>query len=61
MLAKHIKTIKQEELLLHTHITKVEQDRTVSLIDEASFFSLTIDGATGVSSTEQKSVYILCT
>lgn len=40
------------------HIAKVEQDRTVNVIDGASFFSLTIDEATDVSGTEQESVYI---
>lgn len=39
-------------------IAKVEQDRTVNLIDGASFFSLTIDEAINVSGTEQESVYI---
>lgn len=40
------------------HIAKVEQDRTVNVIDVASFFSLTLDGATDVFGTEQESVYI---
>lgn len=40
------------------HIAKVQQDRTVNLIDGASFFSLTMDGATDVSGTEQESVHI---
>lgn len=40
------------------HIAKVEQDRTVNLIDGASFFSLCIDEATDVSGTDQESVFI---
>lgn len=43
------------------HIAKVEQDRTVNVIDVTSFFSLTLDGATDVFGLCRVCVHTLCT
>jgi hypothetical protein len=40
------------------HIACVESDRTKSLLNNAQFFSLTIDGASDISGTEQESIYV---